>query len=79
MGFVETSSGTPQLPLMAIDPNVKRYKAHTPGLESASWGIVNCLHSELLKAAIMQSDDCAKYLRIGANIQIMNTKQEIWQ
>ena len=34
---------------------------------------------EFLKAAIMKSHECAKYLRICANFQIMNAKQEIWQ
>ena len=32
-------------PSTGIDQNVKIYKAPTPGLESATWGIVNCLHS----------------------------------
>ena len=35
--------------------------------------------AEFLKAAIMQSHDCAKYLKICANFQTMNAKQEIWQ
>ena len=32
-------------PSPALDQNIKRYKAPTPGLESATWGIVNRLHS----------------------------------
>ena len=42
MGIVESSSRTPQLPLMAPpspakDQNIKRYKAPTLGLERATW------------------------------------------
>ena len=32
--------------------------------------------SEFLKAAIMQSHDCAKYLRICENLSLMNVNQE---
>ena len=37
-----------------------------------------CQYPEFLKVALLQSHDCAKYLRICANFQIMKATREIW-
>ena len=54
MGLVKTRPGTPQLPpkspsLTRYGPNVTKYMAPTPSLESANLGCVNRLHQGLLE------------------------------
>ena len=57
------------MPNEELKPNISNYQLLPINSTSP-------VYTEFLKAAFMQSHDCAKYLRICATFGLMNAKQE---